>query len=107
MVVKVVRYLGVLGQRSFYYIQTNMPVARRYVMAEMMPPSPGEFGQYVKELGQAVGKASSLSVKNMTFYEALITSCVATEVAMWFFIGEMIGKRSLIGYQVPHTLAEH
>lgn len=32
--------------------------------------------------------------------EALQNGLVATEVLMWFYIGEIIGKRGLIGYNV-------
>lgn len=34
------------------------------------------------------------------FQEALRNGLVATEVLMWFYIGEIIGKRGLIGYNV-------
>lgn len=34
------------------------------------------------------------------FQEALQNGLVATEVLMWFYIGEIIGKRGLIGYNV-------
>ena len=32
--------------------------------------------------------------------EALVNTCVTVEVAMWFFIGECIGKGGLVGYGV-------
>jgi F-type H+-transporting ATPase subunit g len=35
-----------------------------------------------------------------SFQDATINAVVTTEVLCWFFIGECIGKRSLIGYQV-------
>lgn len=34
------------------------------------------------------------------FQEALRNGLVATEVLMWFYIGEIIGKGGLIGYNV-------
>jgi F-type H+-transporting ATPase subunit g len=34
------------------------------------------------------------------FQEAWVNTLVATEVACWFFIGECIGKGSLVAYKV-------
>lgn len=33
--------------------------------------------------------------------EATVNTLIGIEVAMWFFIGECIGKGSLVGYQIP------
>lgn len=33
--------------------------------------------------------------------EFMITSAVVVDVAMCFFIGEVIGRRSLVGYNIP------
>jgi F-type H+-transporting ATPase subunit g len=34
------------------------------------------------------------------FQEATLNTLVFTEVLCWFFIGECIGKGSIVGYQV-------
>ncbi len=36
----------------------------------------------------------------LSHQEAAINMIVATEVLCWFFVGECIGKRSLVGYKV-------
>ena len=36
--------------------------------------------------------------------EGFLNACVAVEVSMWFFIGECIGKRGLIGYDVADNV---
>ena len=33
--------------------------------------------------------------------EATLNTLVAIEVGCWFFVGEVIGKGNLVGYQVP------
>lgn len=35
-----------------------------------------------------------------TTKEAVQNSLVGLEIACWFFVGEMIGRRSIIGYKV-------
>lgn len=37
---------------------------------------------------------------DMTVTQATKNTLVAVEVACWFYIGEIIGRRSLIGYNV-------
>ena len=44
--------------------------------------------------------ASDLTGGFFFFQEALRNGLVATEVLMWFYIGEIIGKGGLIGYNV-------
>ncbi|RXM33205.1 ATP synthase subunit g, mitochondrial [Acipenser ruthenus] len=41
------------------------------------------------------GRLSQITVK-----DAVRNGLVATEVLMWFYIGEVIGRGSLIGYNV-------
>ena len=33
--------------------------------------------------------------------EATLNTLVAIEVGCWFFVGEVIGKGHLVGYQIP------
>lgn len=50
---------------------------------------------------EAVTGASDLTSGFFFFFqEALRNGLVATEVLMWFYIGEIIGKGGLIGYNV-------
>jgi len=49
---------------------------------------------------EAVAGANILNCGFFFFQEALRNGLVATEVLMWFYIGEIIGKRGLIGYNV-------
>ncbi|XP_048471310.1 ATP synthase subunit g, mitochondrial-like [Rhincodon typus] len=37
---------------------------------------------------------------SLTHLDALRNTLVVTEIVMWFYIGEVIGRRSLIGYKV-------
>ena len=37
---------------------------------------------------------------NVTVKQACVNTLVAAEIAFWFYVGEIIGRRSLIGYNV-------
>lgn len=36
----------------------------------------------------------------LSFQEAWVNTLVCAEIAFWFFIGEQIGRRSFIGYNI-------
>merc|ERR1711990_290793 len=70
----------------------------KHIKAEMTPPGPGELvGGATALIGNTVAFASG-GFLNMTVKELFVTSLVAAEVGVWFCLGEIIGKRKLIGY---------
>ena len=67
---------------------------------EMAPPGPSEFPKIQKgfmEMKDSLlnGKFLDNSVK-----ETAAKGLVAAEIAFWFYVGEIIGRKSLIGYNV-------
>lgn len=67
---------------------------------EMLPPKLSEWPA-IKEsfigLKDAAFKGKFLDI---TVKEATVNTLVAVEIAFWFYVGEVIGRRSLIGYNV-------
>merc|ERR1711976_412913 len=47
-----------------------------------------------------VNAAKTAKYRQVTVKEATLNTLVAVEIVCWFFVGEVIGKRSLIGYNV-------
>nr|XP_056716426.1 ATP synthase subunit g, mitochondrial [Euleptes europaea] len=71
-----------------------------YARVELAPPTPADFP---RALDSARGLARSFRagrLAHLSVKEALRNGLVATEVLMWFYIGEIIGKRGLVGYNV-------
>jgi len=73
----------------------------KYAKVEMRPPAPSEFGQVVQGFTNLLNAAKTQKFRTVTVREATVNTLVTAEVLFWFYIGECIGKRSLIGYQVP------
>merc|ERR1711915_1113058 len=71
-----------------------------YAKVELVPPSPGELGAATAGLANIVKSAQSGAWKNLTVKQATLNTLVAVEVLCWFFIGECIGKGTIVGYQV-------
>ncbi|CAM9101254.1 unnamed protein product [Lampetra fluviatilis] len=60
---------------------------------ELTPPSPAE-------IPGAVAAFKAMVERGRSGADALRNSLVGVEIAMWFYVGEVIGRRSLIGYNV-------
>ncbi|KAK9675242.1 Mitochondrial ATP synthase g subunit [Popillia japonica] len=53
----------------------------KYAKVELTPPTPGKW-------------------KQTTVREAWLNTLVTIEVLCWFYVGECIGKRHIVGYNV-------
>ncbi|XP_077162259.1 ATP synthase F(0) complex subunit g, mitochondrial [Paroedura picta] len=71
-----------------------------YARVELAPPTPAEVPKAVESMRALARAFRAGRLQQLTVKEALRNGLVATEVLMWFYIGEIIGKRSLVGYDV-------
>ncbi|EDO39978.1 predicted protein [Nematostella vectensis] len=67
---------------------------------ELAPPMPSEWPAIQKSFMNLKDAALSGRFLNVTVKEGVANTLVAAEIAFWFYIGEIIGRRSLIGYNV-------
>nr|ALS04563.1 mitochondrial ATP synthase subunit g [Pseudodiaptomus poplesia] len=78
----------------------DVATAMKYAKVELAPPGPSDLVGSVKGVGNVVKDVLTFRWAQATMKEATVNTLVAAEIAGWFFIGECIGKGSLIGYQV-------
>ncbi|KAK2111356.1 ATP synthase subunit g, mitochondrial [Saguinus oedipus] len=71
-----------------------------YAKVELIPPTPAKVPRAIQSLKEIVSSALTGSFKQLTVKEAVLNGLVATEVLMWFYVGEIIGKCGVIGYDV-------
>jgi len=82
------------------FVLKDLPTVGRYAKVELTPPGPGELVGVVKGVGGLVKDTLTFRWAQVTVKEATVNAIVLAEIAGWFFIGECIGKGSIIGYQV-------
>lgn len=67
---------------------------------EMRPPSPSDWPVIKKAFLNLKDVTISGRFLNVTVKEGVANTLVAVEIAMWFYVGEIIGRRSIVGYNV-------
>ena len=83
------------------YSKSQLATFWHYAKVELVPPTPGEIPTAIQSVKKkTIQSAKTGSFKHLTVKEAVLNGLVATEVWMWFYIGEIIGKRGIVGYDV-------
>nr|XP_045055102.2 ATP synthase subunit g, mitochondrial-like [Desmodus rotundus] len=90
----------VLINAAVTYSKPQMATFWHYAKVELIPPTPAEIPTAIQSLKKIVNSAQTGSFKQLTVKEAVLNGLVAAEVWMWFYIGEIVGKRGITGYNV-------
>ncbi|XP_067618675.1 ATP synthase subunit g, mitochondrial [Eurosta solidaginis] len=78
----------------------QLNIFMKYAKVELTPPTPGDIPAIRQGIGRLITGARTGAWKKLTVREAWLNTLVAMEVGFWFYIGECIGKRHLVGYDV-------
>ncbi|XP_059809196.1 ATP synthase subunit g, mitochondrial-like [Hypanus sabinus] len=100
MVQRVVTGTPMLASAAVKYSRPCLATFWKYARVELSPPTPGEIPVAIESFKGLAASFKAGTYKQLTVKDALRNTLVATEVLMWFFIGEVIGRGSLIGYNV-------
>nr|XP_034840950.1 ATP synthase subunit g, mitochondrial-like [Maniola hyperantus] len=78
----------------------KLRVAQGYYRLEMSPPRMDEMKKLQEELALAKAFIKNNCYKDLTVRQVWLLILIGTEVGLWFFLGETIGKMHLVGYKV-------
>eukprot|EP01134_Creolimax_fragrantissima_P001620 CFRG1620T1 len=93
-----------VGQRASQVMLKNTGIktfggrAWPAVKTELGPPALDSWPQAKKAALQLVESAKKREFMNVSVEKATSNTLLVAEIACWFFVGEIIGRRSLIGY---------
>ena len=71
-----------------------------HARVELGPPMPSQWPEIRQGFTNLYRSTMSGKFLDSTVTQATKNTLVAIEVACWFYIGEIIGRKSLIGYKV-------
>ncbi|KOB65767.1 H+ transporting ATP synthase subunit g [Operophtera brumata] len=89
-----------LVSSAIAHARPKFNIFMKYARVELAPPKISEIPQIKAGLGKLVHSAKTGAWKDQTVKQATVNALIGAEVLFWFYIGECIGKRHLVGYDV-------
>lgn len=80
--------------------QPKFELFLKYAKVELTPPTPRDIPAIRQGIGKLIQGAKSGKWREVTVREGWLNTLVTMEVLFWFYVGECIGKRHLVGYKV-------
>ena len=90
-----------LAQRSIAKSRPKLITFWGHARKELLPPAPSELGLAMEQAGTVYNNFASLKFLNLTMKEGVKNVLVGVEICCWFFVGEIIGRGSIVGYKLP------
>uniref|UniRef100_A0A0K0DW52 ATP synthase subunit n=1 Tax=Strongyloides stercoralis TaxID=6248 RepID=A0A0K0DW52_STRER len=98
---KLANMAGVLYRYQKSQFPRRYELLTKIVKKELAPPNSADIPAIKRDWASLVKAIEAKQYRNLSVREFLVYSAVGLEITFWFFVGEMIGRRSIFGYIVP------
>ncbi|CAD1469141.1 unnamed protein product, partial [Heterotrigona itama] len=71
-----------------------------YGKVELVPPKVSDISAIRAGFSNLISAAKNKRYLDLSVREAWLNTLVGIEILCWFFVGECIGKRHIVGYKV-------
>ena len=99
-VAKLVTKSATSAQRLAVAATPHLKTFWGHARVELGPPGLSEWPTIRAGLGRLFTSTLSGKFLDVSLKQATKNAVVAVEVVCWFFVGEMLGRRSIVGYKV-------
>ncbi|XP_020300132.1 ATP synthase subunit g, mitochondrial [Pseudomyrmex gracilis] len=89
-----------LVKTSITQAKPVLNVWQQYARVELTPPTLRDIPEIRNGFSKLINSARTGRYREVTVREAIVNTLVAAEIYCWFFVGECIGKRHFVGYDV-------
>ncbi|XP_013414111.1 ATP synthase subunit g, mitochondrial-like [Lingula anatina] len=95
------------GIKTVDFATPRLQTFWKYAKVELQPPRPSELSQVITGLQKGYARIDKGTWREVTVREAARNGLVGLEFLFIFFVGEQIGRRSIIGYNIPGRKLSH
>ncbi|KAG7310863.1 hypothetical protein JYU34_003694 [Plutella xylostella] len=92
--------MAALINNAIAQARPKLAIFMKYAKVELAPPKLSEMPQIKAGISKLLASAKTGAWKQQTIKQATLNTLVGMEVCFWFYVGECIGKRHIVGYQV-------
>ncbi|GAU90586.1 hypothetical protein RvY_02985 [Ramazzottius varieornatus] len=96
-----------MAQEAMVAARPGLNTAWKYAKSELRPPTPAEIPKGIAGLMSIATRWGRQPWRHLTVKEAWLNTLVTVEVMCWFFVGEVVGRRHLLGYKPGYGYKGH
>ena len=85
---------------AFRAAQPHLQTFWGHARVELGPPTPGQWPEIKSGFSKLWSSTLAGRFLDVSVSEATRNTLIAVEIGVWFYVGEIIGRKSIIGYKV-------
>lgn len=106
VIVSSIVYSSALAGRTVAWTYPRLSTIWGHASRELGPPSPAQWGEIRRSFAGLMESAVTGRFLDLSVKQGARNVLIFGEICCWFIVGEMIGRRSIIGYKAGESPRE-